>query len=241
MIRLTKLPWDKKPTKRMLELSSARDDFRGSELEKIDEGDFSWHVGAEGIHIFANLEQANDLRPYWLAALADFYKKKNFSPHALFQLGAREVESYLRDANHVQAFEVTDEHERFHQQLQLALAFHLTLHFLRELVPRVHQKDWPSSYVQQAAWIQGQLIQPLQHFYKSALGLEWVYYGAHHDFPEQAKVLVWNFKWGGPSELWTQSTKISFQNGFLQAGGHFCLQDSSPIQLKWVAEREQLP
>lgn len=237
MIKLTKLPPLENPTQRMTQLFDQVLDpsLLATSAGSVDEGDFIWQISPEGLRFNIKSQSAHrDLRLYWLAAVADFYQKKNFFAHALFQLGAREIESYLRDANHLAAFEVEDVHEEFHRQLQHSLAAHLTSSVLQQ---SDLSADFPPTYVEQAAWLEQRLSLPLQHFFKQALTLEWVYYG----MKDAQWSMVWNFQWSGPSLLWTHSTKAAFQNGFLQAGHDFCREHSMLSELKWVAELDQLP
>lgn len=237
MIKLTKLPPLENPTQRMTQLFEQALDSGLSAVGPyaIEEDNFIWQISPEGLRFNVKGDQAaKDLRLYWLAAIADFYQKKNFFVQALFQLGAREVESYLRDANHLAAFEVEEVHEEFHRQLQESLAAHLCSSVLQQ---NELSQDFPTTYVEQAAWLEQRLSRPLQHFFKQALALEWVYYG----MKDNQWSMVWNFQWSGPAQLWTHSTRSAFQKGFLQAGQDFCREHSMLTELKWVAELDQLP
>lgn len=194
----------------------------------------SLKVGSESL----NSDQCNDLRLPWILALIDFFLKRKSAPHALYQLGPREVESYLRDANHLAAFELLEEHERFHYTLQEQLTGLIVNSVLGQTVSALStQSSWPAGYIEQLKLLKDSIILPLQEYFQDCFQLEALYYG----FKADQWVLVWNIEWSGPSLLWTESTKLAFQKGFLQAGTEFCREHLFDAQLKWVAELDQLP
>lgn len=240
MMKMTKLSAILGPTSRMRQLLKQHLCLEAPSAEADYQTENFWlSLSAEGLvfgppHDYCEEKPALEL--VWLAALADFTRKKKFQPAALFQLGAREIESYLREQNHIPAFSLVDEHDHFHYSLQEILAYLLCKRALAQNGD-FEEDFWENKYPAQAMLLKEQVVLPLKTLLSSCVEMEWVYYGKK----DEELVMVWNFQWSGPSELWTESTRAAFQRGFFRAGENFCRLSFDLSPLKWVAELDQLP
>lgn len=240
MMKMTKLSPILEPSNRMRQLLKEHLQQEMPSTGVDFQSEIFWlSLTADGL-IFGPSHDFNEEKPslelVWLAALADFVRRKKNRPEALFQLGSREIESYLREQNHLAAFALEDEHDQFHYSLQETLAFVLCKNGLGQR-NNPEEDFWEKSYPAQAQLLKEQVVRPLIGLLSSCLELEWVYFGKR----EKDQVMVWNVRWSGPSELWTESTRAAFQRGLFLAGENYCRLSFDLSPLKWVAELDQLP